>query len=172
MKTKGRASNFLAELVQAIKSLKKIGPNEVHVLTVNASYGRYQLIIGPKNKHINGQHFRPIEISGEIHHLFATPKGFVPQPTKKQVLGNLRNTVIMRDLVIHLKDPTGDGRHIMLIRENDSGVHPREVINMAGKEGEKIADQAEHERKYSLAAYRIIQNDILRAVKKENRKAA
>ncbi len=157
---------FIDQLRHAIKSLKKMKPGEVHVLSINANYGHYQIVIGPEE---SKDHNRSIEINGEIHHLFVTPKHISTQPSKKQVQQNLKNTVIMRNLMIHLHDPKGDGNHLVIMSKNDNGLHPRECINLAGHDGKRLMDEVEHNSRYSLAAYRIIQKDILNALKRSKR---
>ncbi|MBT3181727.1 MAG: hypothetical protein HN337_04365 [Deltaproteobacteria bacterium] len=157
---------FIDQLRHAIKSLKKMKPGEVHVLSINANYGHYQIVIGPEE---SSDHNRSIEINGEIHHLFVTPKNISAQPSKRQVEQNLKNTVIMRNLMIHLRDPKGDGKHLIIMSKNDNGLHPRECINLAGNDGERLMNELEHKSSYSLAAYRIIQKDILSALKKNKK---
>lgn len=161
---KRRRAPFIEELRHAMKSVRLMRPGEVHVVSVNASYGHYQIIFKPAPG--KGSHERPIEINGEIHHLFLSSNKLAPQPSRMQMLGNLKDTVIMRNLNVHIMDPKGDGRHIS-VPENASGMHALEYINLAGREGNALVDRAEHSRKYSLAAYRIIQRDILKALRKK-----
>lgn len=158
---------FIKQLRHVVRSLKRMKPGEVHVLSINANYGHYQVVIGPKQqgeKAAKGMESRPIEINGEIHHLFISPHAVRVYPSKGQILHNLRDTVIMRDLEIHLHDPMGDGRHLAMMEKGDNGIHARECINLAGNEGEKLLEKAEHDTHLSMAAYRIIQRDILRAL--------
>ena len=74
-----------------------------------------------------------------------------------------RDTVIMRDLSIHIVDPRGDGEHLK--REANNNLHARECINLAGDDGQKIIEEAGNDDHLMLAAYRIIQRDILKALK-------
>jgi len=170
MKRKRAKMPFLDQLRKTVESLKKMKPGEVHILSVNANYGHYQIVIGPENHGEKGsdEHGRPIEINGEIHHLFVTPGNISAQPSRKQVLENMKNTVIMRNLSVHLNDPRGDGRHISAPDRDNSGLHAREYINLAGDTGEELLEKVEHSGRFSLAAYRIVQQDILRALKKQN----
>lgn len=169
MKRRRAKTPFIEKLREAIESIKLMRPGEVHVVSVNANYGHYQIIIKPIQG--KGSSFeRPIEINGEIHHLFLSPKKLSAQPSKRQRIENLKDTVIMKNLNIHITDPMGDGRHIST-PEHDSGMHAIEYINLAGQGGNDLVDNAEHSRKYSLAAYRIVQNDILKALRKKKESA-
>lgn len=162
---KRQRAAFIEKLQHVIKSIRLMRPGEVHVVSVNADYGHYQIIIKPmvaKGSSVE----RPIEIKGEIHHLFLSPMKLAVHPSKRQMLENLKNTVIMKNLNVHILDPMGDGRHLST-PENDSGIHALEYINLAGREGDGLVDSAEHSTKYSLAAYRIIQSDILKALRKK-----
>lgn len=135
---------------------------DVHVFTINASYGRYKVIVGPmkQNNHC------PVEIEGQVHHLFVSPKDIRPNPTQKQIKENLKHTVIMRDLSVHINDPSGSGKHPSA---TEKSAKPREYINLAGKEGEKIIRKSQSHGKLSRAAYNIIQKDILKSLKEEER---
>ena len=169
MKSKKAATPFVDQLKKALKSLKKMKPGEIHVLSINANYGHYQITIGPamKGKSAKRPGGMSIEINGEIHHLFVDPKGMKPQPSKKQMRENLKNTVIMRNLSIHLKDPKGDGKHLVIEKNEQHALHPRESINLAGDYGEKVLNEVEHGKKYQMAAYQIVQQDILNALSNE-----
>jgi len=158
------AAPFFKQLAKVARDLKDMKPGEVHVISVNANYGHYEIVVGPENSE---SHQRPIEINGEIHHLFVSPKDVRPMPTKRQITSNLKNTVIMKHLTIHLKDPKGDGKHLIIMDHDDNGLHAREFINLAGEDGEQLASDIEHDSKYSLAAYRIVQKDILSSFSSE-----
>ncbi len=160
MKHRRSHASFIENLRRKVRSLKKLKPNDVYVFTVNANYGHYQITIGPMNSH----HERNLEIEGEIHHLFVSPHLITPNPTKEQVGSNLKDMVIMRDLEIHLVDPAGDGKHLA---SRGSDAHPRECINLAGKNGELLMRHVESSGRLPKAAYRIIQRDILHSLKQE-----
>jgi len=155
-------ASFIENLTWQMKSLKRMKPGDVHVFTINATYGRYQIVIGP----LMDNHCRSVEINGEIHHLFVSPKSISPNPSKRQVRSNLKNTVIMNELLIHLRDPLGDGKHLS-IKQSDA--HPREYINLAGKKGQILLNKVESSGRLTSAAYKIIQEDILRSLRKERR---
>lgn len=163
MKNRGKHASFIRNLRRKVRSLKRLKPHDVYVFTINANYGHYQIMVGP----MNNRHERNLEITGEIHHLFVSPHSISANPTRDQVEGNLKNTVIMRDLEVRLMDPRGDGRHLKTM---GSGAHPREYINLAGKNGELLMTHLEGSGRLSRAAYRIIQEDILRALKKEEKR--
>ena len=158
MKKKRSHAAFVENLRRQVRSLKKMKPNDVHVFTIDANYGHYQIVIGPSKKN----HERDLEITGEIHQLFVSPDSIRPNPSKHQVHDNLKDTVIMRDLEIHLHDPKGDGKSLKMA---DSDAHAKECINLAGKNGELLMHQPN--RKLSMAAYKIVQKDILHALEEE-----
>lgn len=168
MKRRKSGESFFDELRKNIGSLGKMKSTDVHVMSINANYGRYQITIGPESG--NGDqkkkiHLRPIEINGEIHHLFVSPHTVQPHPSKNEVLMNLKHTIILKELTVHFVDPEGDGRHLDLARTGDGSVHPKEFINMAGEEGERMLEKTMHSDKLPLAAYKIVQEDILKALK-------
>jgi hypothetical protein len=74
MKRKHSHATFLEQLKRSISSLKHMKPHDMHVLTVHANYGNYEIVIGPEAKRGAGHnHERMVEINGEIHHLFISP---------------------------------------------------------------------------------------------------
>jgi hypothetical protein len=154
-------ANFLQQLRKAARTLKGMKPGEVHVLSIHANYGNYQIVIN------NGGHGeRPIEISGEIHHLFLSPDNLRALPSRQQMLSNMKGTVIMKSLTVHMYDPTGDGEHLL---ENDhaSEISVREYINFAGNKGRHMLEKAMHSHRMSLIAYRLVQRDILKALRRQ-----
>lgn len=168
MKKKRSHASFLEQLKQVVSELKEMKPNEMHVITVHANYGNYELVIGPENEGVtNEEHHRSVEINGEIHHLFISPNSISPNPSQEQIHEKLKHTVIMQDLSIHLKDKDGDGEHAISHNGSAQGVMPRGLINMAGKEGEDMIHKVEESGELNDITYRIIQEDILHALKKE-----
>lgn len=143
-------------------------PNETHVLTVHANYGNYEIVIGPEDNDasMRKSHRRPVEINGEIHHLFISPAAVAPNPSQEQVHDKLKHTVIMQDLAVHLRDDSGEGRHAVGHNGSQIGVTARGLINMAGKEGEELLQQMEESGELNDIAYQIIQDDILHALEK------
>lgn len=165
MKRKVSHESFVNNLRKKIKSLKKMKEGDVHVFTVNANYGRYKIVVGPAKRDDNC----PIEIEGEIHHLFISPENISPNPSKSQVHQNLKHTVIMRNLSVHFNDPSGSGEQLEL---NSDNIKPREYINLAGKEGEEIIKKANNKDRLSKTAYHIIQKDILHSLEEKKKRAA
>lgn len=163
----GSQGQFLEKLKEAIKSLRDMKPGEVHVLSINANYGHYQIVIGPEQNRegTKNDHSRPIEINGEIHHLFVSPNSIRPQPSKRQMTDNLKDTIIMRDLKIHIVDPKGDGHHLADSKESDNAISAHECINLAGQNGEKLRAAMERSSRLAMAAYKIAQEDILRSIR-------
>lgn len=152
-------------------ALKNMKPGETHILNVNANYGSYQIMIGPNKRAESDEDERSIEIDGEIHHLFVTPDEVRTHPSKGQVKENLKDTVIMRGLHVHLRDPMGDGKHLANDETGDNGLHAKEYINLAGNAGEEIIENVENDDEISHDTYRIIQDDIIKALKENKRKS-
>ena len=134
---------FVLQLRKLIPQLKDREQHEVHLITVHARYGNYQLIIGRDGD--------SIEINGEIHHLIASPETLAPLPSREQIEQHMKNTVIMSEVKIHFLEEKGD-------------VRAKEVINMAGTHGEKILMNLYHNGKLSRDAFQIIQEDILKTL--------
>lgn len=168
MRKKKMHASFIEQLRGVVSSLKDMKPNEMHVLTVHANYGNYEIVIGPENNSPDEKmHERPVEINGEIHHLFISPDSVSPNPSKQQIHDKLKHTVIMQDLAVHLHDPNGDGEHAVGHDGSRHGVMPRGMINMAGDEGEEILHQMEESGELNDVTYHIIQEDILHALEKK-----
>lgn len=153
------------ELIELPKDAK---PDEVHVFNVHANYGNYQIAIGPKSqretKQVESKEW-PVEINGDLHHLFVSKRNIAPNPSHSLVSQNLKGCVIIKDLTFHLVDPTGSGRKL----ENRSAtqtLYAREKINLAGEEGTRLLRNMEESGKLAKAAYRIVQKDILKALTK------
>ena len=170
MKRKARSKKFLMELRSLIGALKHMKPGETHILSINANYGHYQLVIGPEKNAMSDEDERSIEIEGEIHHLFVTPDEVRAQPSKNQVMENLKDTVIMRGLHVELKDPKGDGKNLRP-SAGYNGLRAKEYINLAGEAGDDIIEMAESSDEISLDTYRLIQEDIIKALKQNKRKS-
>lgn len=170
MKKRARSKVFLKELRNLVGALKQMKPGETHILSIDANYGRYQLMIGPGRDGESEDH-RPIEIDGEIHHLFMTPEEVRLHPSKRQVKDSMKDTVIMRGLHVHLMDPEGDGDHLARPGNGGCCLKAKEYINLAGKEGERMIDEMEHGDEISQDTYRIIQEDIINTLKRDKKKA-
>lgn len=170
MKKNQERKSFFQELRNASAALHDMKPGEKHTLSINANYGHYQLIIGPGSNGDGKKHGdNQIEISGEIHHLFVSPDAVRAQPSIEQRTENLKNTVIMRNCTIHIKDPLGDGDHIAELNDRNKGVHARECINLAGPEGDHLIKEMEQSERMTLEAYKIVQQDILRVLKEHKK---
>ena len=156
--------SFLERLLERVRLSPNLPPNEVHVFNVHASFGHYQIIIGPAEKMLQGGHpHRPLEINGALHHLFVTKNHVAPHPTQKQIHDNLKGCIIMRDLSLHIKDPNGSGRKVEG-KNKQEAIYAREKINLAGTEGEKILKRMENTGKLAKDTYKIVQEDILSAL--------
>jgi len=167
---------FFDQLRSIVKRLRKMKPGEVHVLSINANYGHYQISIGPtpaESPELKGtkadEPRGPIEINGEIHHLFLSPDAVRAMPSEKQVIENMKDTVIMRDLSIHMKDSSGDGNHLDHANDGEAVMKARECINLAGEEGQRLMEEAKNEMRIHLATYHLVQQDILKALQSSHR---
>jgi len=166
MKKKRSHATFIEQLKRTISSLKHMKPSDMHVLTVHANYGNYEIVIGPEERHGEKKCERAVEINGEIHHLFISPHSVSPNPSKQQIHDKLKNTVIMQDLAIHLRDRRGDGRHATGNGNAKRGIKPRGMINMAGQHGAELVHDMEESGELVDITYKIIQQDILHALEK------
>lgn len=149
---------FLEQLMGLVKLPRELGPHEIHVFNVQAKYGNYQIIIGPSDK--KAKQNRSIEINGELPHLYVSAHQIRPIPSSQQVQHHLKDCIMMRNLVIHLKDPWGDGKHLEELNSRNC-IHCKEQINFAGEEGIKTLQQMQQSGTLAKATYRIVQEDIL-----------
>lgn len=159
-----RKKKFIDELREVVISLKRMKPNDVHIIHVRASYGNYQLVIGPTGPG-RKKELRPIEINGNLHHLFISPEKVTANPTHRQVENYMRDTVIMRDVTIHILDSAGEGKEISASRGHLSPVLAKEYINLAGPDGDSMLKIKEMNGELTKAAYHIIQSDILHTLR-------
>jgi len=147
--------SFIKKLLKKIAIDEKANPGDAYLINIKGKFGHYQLML-VKRKDGNGWQ---IEINGEIHHLFLTPNGLRPLPTKNQIMNNLKDTVILKELHIHLLDQTGNGD--LMFVSPDKILQAREYINLAGVLGNKLLANARKKKSISLTAYKIVQKDIL-----------
>lgn len=163
---------FLKVLMTYDPSLKKMRPKEIRVFNVNANYGTYQVKVGPEHSPLTCRqlgtkpHSRPIEIHGELHHLFIENGNRVSaMPSHEAIDSNLKGTVIIKGLTVHLRDEQGNGSDISDTPYTLHAVEARERINLAGENGEKAVMNLEQSGKLAKETYRIIQTDIQHIVK-------
>lgn len=145
---------FLAELMQRgqLDALVKNSRGELH-LDIHASFGHYQVALQSSR----------LKINGVMHHLFVTKSRVAPHPTHRQIHDNLRGVVIIRNLTLHLEDPTGSGRKL-LPQSRTEGISAKEKINMAGESGEKLLQRMTATGALAKQTYKIVQEDILNAI--------
>lgn len=164
IKSRKELISFLEKLIQRIRLSPNLPPNEVHVFNVHAAYGHYQIIIGPAEKIQKSKNpKRPVEINGNMHHLFVTKNHVSAHPSHKQIHDNLKGCIVMRDLTLHLIDPTGSG-HKLDGKTKVGGITAREKINLAGDEGNRFLNRMLHTGKLAKDTYKIVQEDILNAL--------
>ena len=107
---------------------------------------------------------RSIEINGQIHHLFISPRKISANPCDSQVKKHMKDTVIMRDLEVHIVDENGDGSLIQSGNGKDQPVEAKEMINLAGEKGRILIQEAQSSGKLPQATYEIIEEDIIHAL--------
>lgn len=148
--------------MKSSRSLHRLKPKEMTIFNVMGNFGNYQITIGAEE---GKNHTRPIEINGKIHHLFVTRDHIEPIPTATEVKNNLKGTIIMNDVTVHLFDKNGEGKKVVIERSERDGAHAREQINLAGDEGNKIMHESEATGKLANETYHIVQEDILRSMR-------
>ncbi len=158
-----KRQNFLKNLLQKDKVLKKLRPCEIAIFNVHGSFGDYQVKVFEKNPHLKT---RSVEINGHIHHLFVNNKKVEAMPTKNEIKNNLKGTVIMRDITVRLFDKDGRGARVIIKNSKRDGAHAAEKINLAGSAGPKIIKGYEKSEKLANKTYKIVQRDILKALEK------
>jgi hypothetical protein len=164
--------SFIKRLIKRCIQLKKLKPREVYIFNIYTQYGNYQILIGPecvgaecKRMHVK-PHSRKLEINGSMHHLFVNPKNISPLPRQEDVKVNLRGSVIMKDVVIHIVDQDGSGAKIKIEKYHSSTIKAEQKINLAGKSGDVMIQDLYSSGRLAKDTYKIIQEDILEALKK------
>ena len=157
-KNNKHAQAIINKLREVLPPLKKMKANEVHVINLRANFGRYQIIISAEE---NDK--RSLEINGQIHHLFLSPEKITANPSSNQVRDHMKDTVIMRDIDIHIVDKQGSG-DIKAGKGWKEAVEAKELINLAGEQGQIILDEAKQAGHLPKAAYEIIEKDIIHAL--------
>lgn len=159
-KEKAKPEKLFQKLREVVSPLKNIKENEVHILNIRANYGNYQVIIAPSKEAANKH---KLEINGQIHHLFVSPDRISAKPSELQVKHHMKDTIILRDLNVHLVDK-GRTHKPETAAGWKHAVEVREKINLAGKEGSNLLQNIESNGKLSKAAYDIIEEDIIQAL--------
>lgn len=156
-----KTQKFSSILMKNEKRLKRLKPKEIVIFNVHGTYGDYQIKIGPEDK----RHRRSVEINGKVHHLFISKQHVEPLPTHDEIHNNMRGTIIMNEVTVHLFDEKGDGRAVKIQRPSIDGAHARENINLAGKTGEKALHEFEKSGRLANETYHIVQDDVLKSLK-------
>lgn len=159
-----RTPSFFKRLQAIVSTLQTMRPDEIHIIHVRANYGNYQIVIGPES--MLEEKSRPLEINGQIHHLFVSPNNISPNPTHDQIDHHLHDTIVMRDVTIHLLDERGDGQHLVASNGWQQTVDARDAINLAGEKGKALLERTITSGELPRATYHIIQEDILQALEK------
>jgi hypothetical protein len=163
--------SFLARLRRALPMLRELPPSEAKSIDVDANFGHYQVTIGPeysvaecRQRHIP-LHSRPIELHGQLDHLYVEKNRISPLPTQDLIDQHLKATVVINDVNVHIYDSDGDGATIRIRAKDRSAVEFRQAINMAGDDGEERLRQIKESGTLTRETYRIIQEDILRLLR-------
>lgn len=168
---KRRTETFIRQLMQHSKELKRLKPREVRVFNIIANYGSYQVIVGPEysseecRKLQLKPHSRRLEINGSMHHLFVNRKKISALPGEDEISSNLKGSVIMKDIIIHIVDKDGEGKGVKIERLDQDGIQAERRINLAGDDGDSMIDKYKSSGRLDIEAYKIIQEDILKALK-------
>lgn len=166
----GAGQAFIKLLLKYRAELKRLRPRDICVFNVIANYGSYQIIVGPEYsdaecKRLNVKpHSRSIVINGSMHHLFVNPRHVSALPDHEDVRSNLRGSVIMKDIVIHILDQDGRGSSVKITRIGQDGVHAKQNINLAGEKGIPMIENYMSSGRLAIETYKIIQRDILKAL--------
>lgn len=171
-RSKKKDLNFINKLIKHCIQLKKLKPRQVCIFNVFTKHGNYQVYIGPecvgtecKKMHVK-PHSRKLEINGSMYHLFVNPKHISADPQQEDLRSNLRGSVIMRDIAIHIVDQDGSGAHIQIEDvQSSSMIEEGHKINLAGEKGDHMLERFRSSGKLMKETYKIIQEDILEAIK-------
>lgn len=163
--------SFMRLLLKHCGDLKKIKPRQMCIFNVIANHGSYQVVIGPEysakeceNMGIKA-HSRKISIHGSLHHLFVTTKRVRPAPEHEDIRTNLRGSVIMKDISVHITDPDGEGEKVRMEKPYRNDLLAKRNINLAGERGKMMLRTYNESGFLIREAYKIIQEDILKAIK-------
>lgn len=171
-KSKKGGGGFIKQLVERYVRLKKLSPNEICIFNVITTQGSYQVTIGPEYKPGEArklrveQHSRTLEINGSIHHLFINREKISALPEHKDVRQNFRDSIIMKDISVHIFDNDGNGYNIRFGDRPGAGLSAKQKINLAGDKGEEILSKHLKNGYLIKETYKIIQEDILKTLKK------
>jgi hypothetical protein len=164
--------SFIARLRRALPMVQQLGPQDYTSFDLDANYGHYRITIGTeysatecRRRHIPPRS-RPIQIEGDIDHLFIEPNSITAQPLPETVAGHLKATVVIQGVRVHISDPDGDGRMIEMEAIPRDEIDISQTINMAGKEGQARLQGLLKSGQLTQEAYRIIQEDVIRFLRK------
>ena len=162
---------FLARLRRVIPTLRSLGPQESKTFDVQAQFGEYHITIGPEYSATHCRqlhvplHSRPIQVEGEIDHLFLEPDQVCAFPSRELVNQQLRTTVVINGVRVHIFDLHGDGASYRANPTPASRVEIRQAINLAGPEGEDRLVNYQRSGALTRETYRIIQEDVLKLLR-------
>jgi len=178
MEKKRKAStekiDFMKKLIEMCMAAKGLRPNEIYIFNVFAKHGCYQIMIGPeyparqcKERHL-APHSRRLEINGSLYNLFVSPKEISATPKHEDVKMNLRGSVIMKNVLIHIVEKSGDGAEVEIRHHEMKNIQVRRRLKFINHEGEDLVKKHKASGQLAKETYRIIREDILSALTKKS----
>lgn len=168
-----RARSFLVRLRQVVPALRDLAARESQVVTVEALYGRYRLVVGPEytaqecRQRGLPRHSRPIEVAATLDHLIVDGERVSAVPEQPTVDRHLQGTVVIHGVTVHVYDLEGKGKSVACDRAPSHGIEFAEVINLGGDGATAAVEALRTSGRLTHEAYRIIQADLLRALREQ-----
>lgn len=162
---------FIRKIVRHCLQIKRLRANEIFIFNVIAKHGSYQIIIGPeqsalKSKSITSDpHARKVEIAGTMHHLFVNPQTISPSPSQEDIRTNLKGSIIMKEVVIHIIDQQGKTSTVKIEKFKQNSFESKKHIDLYGGKSRDLLSKLKSSGKLESNTYEIIQEDILSAIK-------
>ena len=163
-------SPFVKMLHEAFPHLRALDSRAIFLFSIHTRHGHYQIKVGPTHsppecKEMGiPKYSRPIEITGELHHMFLSGYSVTLKPHTRQPPNNLRGAIIMKHVLLHFIDRHGQGdSHIPMV---DSHIQPREKINLSGPNGDTKLEEIRQSGQLAHRVYSIIREDIFMYLKR------
>lgn len=163
--------SFINKLIKYCVELRQMKPRYMYIFNVFANYGSYQIIVGPEytdeecRKFHLAPHTRKITVNGSMYHLFISPTKIAALPDQEDVKRNLKGSVIMKKIFIHIVDRDGNGSATSIDKNDRSEIYAKQRINLAGVDGIELLKKHRITGRLFNETYKIIQEDILNALK-------
>lgn len=147
-------------------------PHEGVSLQCQGSYGTYRLTIGPeyppKECRRRGVplHSRSVAVDAAIDHLFIRGGDVTAWPDKETIERHLQGTVIIHGVAIHIYDGNGSGDQPEMGSAPAHDIKIDEIIAFTHPEARETIDRLRSSGRLTVAAYHVIQHDILKALQR------